>query len=227
MHDRPKNIPQAVREAFETSRMRTAWSMLDSQDASIQMAALNGMIRILKASRLTMDDIATAIGSIPDVAGDDAHTFPSEGARPSPRRTTPPAGSAFAEAAYARTARHGFRESPSTGGSFAETDFAGDGRPPESARGAATRKVVQDVYVPDAVVGRIRQCSDLPSQNDTGPFTFLVEADDAIYGPIAAYSGPQMAHLVEAQRSNWIMRVTIQPTVSERILPKVRRMETV
>lgn len=82
------------------------------------------------------------------------------------------------------------------------------------------------ISVPETVVGRIRTVSRHPAPAGE-MLLFTAETESAVYGPIASYAAPQIAHLVEAERSGWILRMLLHRTDSDRLHPRVRRLETI
>jgi hypothetical protein len=201
MTDTPEDVPSAVRAAFSSHRTASAWNLVCSAEPNVRMAALLGFERLLNARGLELSDIAVAIAALP---------------APDPPVTAPPT----------TTDPSGF------GGSFSRT--AGRRMSEEHAQASRTdtgsttgKQIIRGLEVPDTVIGRIRVQERRPSDASGTMLVFLAETESRVFGPIAAYAGPQIAHLLEAERSNWIIRMLVERTHSDRILPKVRRIETV
>ena len=201
MTDTPEDVPSAVRAAFSRHRTASAWNLLCSAEPNMRMAALLGFERLLSAQGLSLSDIAVAIAALP------APVTPAS----EPPSAPDPSG---------------------FGGSFSGTasrrmseDHANASR--THARSTPDKEVLRGLDVPETVIGRIRVQERRPTGASGTMLVFLAETESRVFGPIAAYAGPQIAHLLEAERSNWIIRMLVDRTQSDRVLPKVRRIETV
>jgi hypothetical protein len=205
MTERPADIPAAVREAFAGHRVGSAWNLVVSAHPNERLAALLGFERLMAAKGLGLADVAVAIAALPEPV-----------AVAAPRRD--PDDPSIDWSVFA-----GF------GGSFSKEDARRAPTPPARPATPAprTRIELRGPAVPETVIGRIRIEERRPTRSDGEMLVFVAETEDRTYGPMAAYAGPQIAHLVEAERSNWIIRLMIERTHSDRILPKVRRLETV
>jgi hypothetical protein len=200
--DRPEDIPSAMREAFANHRTASAWNLIASAGPAERLAALLGFERLLGARGLVLADVATAMAAIP---------------APAPPRS--------------RIDRNGHMDAAGFrgfGGVHSKSAWPTEpGAPGPAAGDGDGRRIVKDVAVPETVIGRIRIRERRPTSGGGEMLLFTAETENEIYGPLASFAGPQIAHLVEAERSNWIIRMMIERTHSDRIMPKVRRLETV
>jgi len=206
MNERPADIPAAVREAFASHRIDSAWNLVASAQPNERLAALLGFERLLSGRGLLLTDVAVAIAAVP--------------AR-EPRSTTGDRPVRDADdSSIDRSVFNGF------GGTHARSREEPTRPAQTQTRPTPGRTALTGPAVPETVVGRIRIEERRPTRGDGEMLVFVAETEDRTYGPMAAYAGPQIAHLVEAARSNWIIRLMIERTQSDRILPKVRRLET-
>jgi hypothetical protein len=201
MTDSPEDVPSAVRAAFSSHRTTSAWNLVCSAEPNVRMAALLGFERLLNARGLELLDIAIAIAALPaprPVVADVSSTPDASGF-----------GGSFSHTASRRMSE----------------DHANASR--THARSTPDKEVLRGLDVPETVIGRIRVQERRPTDASGTMLVFLAETESRVFGPIAAYAGPQIAHLLEAERSNWIIRMLVDRTQSDRVLPKVRRIETV
>ena len=202
MTERPQDVPAAMREAFAGHRTASAWNLLASSGPNERLAALLGFERLLAAQGLVLADVATAIAAIPAPDLPKARTDRNDGFDAADFRGF---GGVHARAAW-----------PTEPGAPGPAAMDGDGR-----------RIVKDVAVPETVIGRIRISERRPTRGSGEMLVFTAETESTVYGPMASFASPQIAHLVEAARSNWIIRLMIERTHSDRIMPKVRRLETI
>jgi hypothetical protein len=61
---RPTDVPAAVRDAFSSNRMQSAWRMAQGATQEMRMPAIEAIFRMLEKEGLTFEDVMTAVLSI-------------------------------------------------------------------------------------------------------------------------------------------------------------------
>jgi hypothetical protein len=205
MTDRPSDVPAAMRAAFSSKRVCDAWSMMALGQGADRLAAIGGFERLLQTHGLTLEDVRETILSI---------RMPSPASDPVPIKVT--------NVVTATAAPRGFSPVPPSAippealrrPAFSPGGIQGDGR-----------RLVGGPQIPGRVAGRVCLHHRRPTRVGE-ELSFSVEDDATIWGPISAFSDPQIAHLVESAASGATIALALEPTQSARIPPKVRRIES-
>lgn len=169
MAERPKDIPAAMRDAFTTPRISSAWEMVALATDNDRMAALNGFERLLSARGLTLRDIADVLTQLPSKTS------------AAPSAPTTPGASAY-EQAFS-----GF------GDIFSQMSENARRREAEARPQPAPKRncYVQGADVPVQISGNVVIQDERPTRGGS-MIVFTVEHNFAgtttVYGPIVAFS---------------------------------------